>query len=127
MSASVQYNRCEAERLCNCILPESPGVARDAAPRRAWERRLVSRFRSSHHCAAHSVVNFGIEGHWRLIDLVWLWFRSPHFGLAGRVMRTSGPPHWAFGNLSAEASREQDELPLGTVGSGRRLACGASK
>src|SRR4051812_20761265 len=26
-----------------------------------------------------------------------------------------------------ETSREQDELPLGTVGSGRRLACGASK
>ena len=26
-------------------------------------RRLVSRFRSSHHCAAHSFANFGIEGH----------------------------------------------------------------
>ena len=29
----------------------------------------------------------------RLIDLVWLWFRSPHFGLAARMMRTSEPPH----------------------------------
>src|SRR5262245_7839382 len=27
------------------------------------------------------------------IDLVWLWFRSPHFGLAARMMRTSEPPH----------------------------------
>src|SRR5262245_37914453 len=27
-------------------------------------------------------------------DLVWLWFRSPHFGLAARLMRTSEPPHW---------------------------------
>jgi len=50
---------------------------------------LVSRFRSSHHCAAHSFANFEIEGHQQLIDLAWLWFRSPHFGLAARVMRTS--------------------------------------
>src|SRR5262245_48135616 len=28
------------------------------------------------------------------IDLVWLWFRGPHFGLAARMMRTSEPPHW---------------------------------
>src|SRR5204863_8352440 len=27
--------------------------------------------------------------------LVWLWFRSPHFGLAARMMRTSEPPHYA--------------------------------
>ena len=52
---------------------------------------LVSRFRSSHHCAAHSFANFEIEGHQQLIDLAWLWFRSPHFGLAARVMRTSEP------------------------------------
>src|SRR4051812_45091270 len=26
------------------------------------EHELVSRFRSSHHCAAHSFANFGIEG-----------------------------------------------------------------
>src|SRR6516165_4221958 len=55
---------------------------------------LVSRFRSSHHCAAASFANFGIEGHQQLIDLVWLWFRSPHFGLAEKMMRTSEPPHW---------------------------------
>src|SRR6476469_1503814 len=54
---------------------------------------LVSRFRSSHHYAARSLANFGIEGHWQLIDLVWLWFRSPHFGLAAEMMRTSEPPH----------------------------------
>src|SRR5205085_9251248 len=59
------------------------------------QRALVSRFRSSHHCAAASFANFGIEGHWQLTDLVWLWFRSPHFGLAARMMRTSEPPHWS--------------------------------
>jgi len=31
--------------------------------------------RNSHHCAAASFANFAIEGHWQLIDLVWLWFR----------------------------------------------------
>jgi hypothetical protein len=33
---------------------------------RAWHvkvGKLVSRFRSSHHCAAASFANFGIEGH----------------------------------------------------------------
>src|SRR3954462_16043662 len=54
----------------------------------------VPRFRSSHHCAVRSLANFGIEGHSQLIDLVWLWFRSPHFGLAAEMMRTSEPPHW---------------------------------
>ncbi|MGH6768207.1 MAG: DUF5615 family PIN-like protein [Xanthobacteraceae bacterium] len=28
-----------------------------------YPRMLVSRFRSSHHCAAPSFANFGIEGH----------------------------------------------------------------
>src|SRR5262249_58635536 len=55
--------------------------------------RRVPRFRSSHHFAARSFANFGIEGHYQLIDLVWLWFRSPHLGLAARAMRTSEPPH----------------------------------
>src|SRR5690606_34799975 len=55
--------------------------------------RLVSRFRSSHHCAAPLFANFGIEGHWQLIDLVWLWFRSPHDEPAAGMMRTSEPPH----------------------------------
>src|SRR3979409_353154 len=54
---------------------------------------LVSRFRSSHHSAPPSFANFGIEGPQQLIDLVWLWFRSPHFGLDARTMRTSEPPH----------------------------------
>src|ERR1700751_282785 len=30
-------------------------------------------------------------------DLVWLWFRGPHLGLAARMMRTSEPPHWPGG------------------------------
>src|SRR5262249_41099581 len=47
---------------------------------------------------APSFANFGIEGHWQFIDLVWLWFRSPHFGLAARIMRTSEPPHWHDAN-----------------------------
>src|SRR5205807_7395480 len=69
---------------------------------------LVSRFRSSHHCAAASFANFGIEGHYQLIDLVWLWFRSPHFGLAARMMRTSEPPHWdqARGGIGARGGAE---------------------
>jgi hypothetical protein len=29
----------------------------------------------------------------KLLILVWLWFRSPHEGLAAEVMRTSEPPH----------------------------------
>src|SRR5215468_1513205 len=61
-------------------------------PRDFSDDSLVSRFRSSHHRAAASFANFGIEGHYQLIDLVWLWFRSPHFGLAARMMRTSEPP-----------------------------------
>src|SRR5215204_6488839 len=65
----------------------------------------VSRFRSSHHCAARSLANFGIEGHQQLIDLVWLWFRSPHFGLAAEMMRTSEPPHWCVVDLIKDASR----------------------
>src|SRR6516164_8699836 len=28
-----------------------------------------------------------------LLNLVWLWFRSPHVGLAARMMRTSETPH----------------------------------
>jgi hypothetical protein len=28
-----------------------------------FPEQLVSRFRSSHHCAARSFANFGIEGH----------------------------------------------------------------
>src|SRR5262249_34213728 len=30
---------------------------------RKWQRALVPRFRSSHHSAARSFANFGIEGH----------------------------------------------------------------
>src|SRR5262245_57677965 len=29
----------------------------------------------------------------KFIDLVWLWFRSPHLGLVARMKRASEPPH----------------------------------
>jgi hypothetical protein len=64
-----------------------PGQDFEVSAVRAWQvkvGKLVSRFRSSHHCAAVSFANFGIEGHYQLIDLVWLWLRSPHFGLANK-------------------------------------------
>jgi len=28
--------------------------------------------------AASSFAKVGIEGHWQVVDLVWLWFRNPH-------------------------------------------------
>jgi len=34
------------------------------------------------HFAASTFANFGFEGHQQIIDLVWLWFRSPHCELA---------------------------------------------
>jgi hypothetical protein len=58
--------------------------SRPFVPGKSKVGKLVSRFRSSHHCAAVSFANFGIEGHYQLIDLVWLWLRSPHFGLANK-------------------------------------------
>src|SRR6476660_6442448 len=73
-----------------------PGPSQYAGPFFISTFGLVSRFRSSHHYAARSIANFGIEGHQHLIDLVWLWFRSPHFGLAAEMMRTSEPPHQAI-------------------------------
>src|SRR6185437_2187039 len=30
----------------------------------------------------------------KLIDLAWLWFKSPHNEVAAKMMRTSEPPHW---------------------------------
>src|SRR5215472_13580705 len=33
------------------------------------------------------------KGHWQIIELVWLWFRTPHAGLAAVLMRISEPPH----------------------------------
>src|SRR5258708_35845940 len=87
------------------------GLARARVRSLEIEHGLVSRFRSSHHCAATSFANFGIEGHWQLIDLVWLWFRSPHFGLAARMMRTSEPPHWDIRALSQTVAGR----PCGTL------------
>jgi hypothetical protein len=54
---------------------------------------LVSRFRSSHHCAAHSFANFGIKGTLAIydssavLDLKFLHKR------AAIVIGTSNPPH----------------------------------
>jgi hypothetical protein len=50
---------------------------RDLRVRKVWRRaaadaavagRIVSRFRSSHHCAAHSFANFGIKGTLAIYD-----------------------------------------------------------
>src|SRR5262245_54928041 len=78
---------------------------------------LVSRFRSSHHCAARSFANFGIEGHWQLIDPVWLWFRSPHFGLGpregcGLLNRHTGAEGGA--NCGARSSERPAKISLET-------------
>ena len=54
---------------------------------------LVSQFRSSHHSAAIPLRTSESKDAPPLIDLVWLWFRSPHAELAARTMRTSEPPH----------------------------------
>ena len=63
--SSVRTLRAEgtarrAKRISQSMTPKSglPVFGKDHAP----PRRLVSRFRSSHHCAAHSFANFGIKG-----------------------------------------------------------------
>src|SRR5579883_3111260 len=56
----------------------------------------VSRFRSSRQYAAPSFANFGIEGHWQLIDLVGLWFRSRRDECEAQMMRTAGLPHYSL-------------------------------
>jgi hypothetical protein len=53
-----------------------------AAEKCIQSRKRVSGFRNSHGGPGASFVNFGIEGHWQLIDLVSLWFRNPHDELA---------------------------------------------
>jgi tripartite tricarboxylate transporter family receptor len=55
-SSSAPISRSSSE-------PEPFGRDRSISFRRRVNRRLVSRFRSSHHCAAPSFANFGIEGH----------------------------------------------------------------
>src|SRR5215472_12045165 len=42
------------------------------------------------------------KGTSNLLNLVWLWFRSPHLGLAARMMRTSEPPH--LGTMAARTA-----------------------
>jgi hypothetical protein len=37
--------------------------------------------------------SLNLEAKRNLIDLVWLWFRSPHCELAAEMMWTSEPPH----------------------------------
>ena len=49
--------------------------------------------RSSHHCAARSFATSESKDTSNLLNIVWLWFRSSHFGFATRMMRTSEPPH----------------------------------
>jgi hypothetical protein len=63
-----------ARRPSTAALGQSQTARMATAPLRwmcqAAQNGLVSRFRSSHHCVATSFANFGIEGHWQLIDLV---------------------------------------------------------
>jgi uncharacterized protein YdeI (YjbR/CyaY-like superfamily) len=37
---------------------------------------------------------------------VWLWFRSPHFGLAAIMMRTSEPPHSEGADMTEEVASD---------------------
>jgi hypothetical protein len=53
----------------------------------------VSRFRSSSHFAEPHFEPRNRKDTSKPIDLVWLWFRSPHSELAATMMRTSEPPH----------------------------------
>ena len=67
-------------------LPLRPRAIR--TPPDSRSRALVSRFRSSHHCAAHLFANFGIKGHTVYCeDLKFLHKR------AAIMIGTSNPPH----------------------------------
>ena len=90
--------RVRLPALCHNVAHFGPGRNRERkAPRlhSLLQSGLVSRFRSSHHCAAPSFANFGIKGTLANL-LIWcgFWFRSPHFDSL-RVMWTSEPPHRA--------------------------------
>src|SRR5262249_30033391 len=52
-------------------------------------------------------------------DLVWLWFRSPHFGLAAKMMRTS-EPHTSAPHHSAGRARRHFFVRPFFVGHGAR-------
>ena len=52
-----------AGRGAGLFPPADQGLGRVRARGQDRAAGLVSRFRSSHHCAARSVANFGIEGH----------------------------------------------------------------
>src|SRR5579872_6586229 len=54
---------------------------------------LVSRFRSSYHFSEPHFELRNRKDPGKPIDLVWLWFRSPHDEPAAQMMRTSEPPH----------------------------------
>src|SRR6476660_1079973 len=58
-----------AERRCRLIIVSSPRRKTAALLLCTFVMHtLVSRFRSSHHCAAHSLANFGIDGTLALYD-----------------------------------------------------------
>jgi len=89
---------------------------------------------SSHHYAAASFANLGIEGHKQLIDLVRFWFRIPHDELAARTLRTSEPATLgAFGIIAVKPLahflarlEERDALLIDRhMGAGTRIASGA--
>ena len=89
----IRPGRGVGRRLTSRKIPPCCPIATESAPRHIddWGQCPDSEVRL---IVPHApFANFGIVGHWQLIDLVWLWFRSPHLGLAGRMMRTSEPPH----------------------------------
>jgi hypothetical protein len=53
----------------------------------------VSRFRSSYHLARAHLRTSESKDTSNALNLVWLWFRSPQFGLAATTLRISEPPH----------------------------------
>jgi hypothetical protein len=72
-------------------------VAREVANEREKSRgTLVSRFRSSQHFSEPRFELRNRKDTSKPIDLVWLWFRSPHDQPAAQKMRTSEPPYQGF-------------------------------
>ena len=69
--------------------PLCHSVASDQCP--DSEVRIISR---------RPLLRTSDRGHWQTIDLVWLWFRSPHDKVAAQMMRTSEPPHWSRQRIS---------------------------
>ena len=64
------------------------------ADRKRGSFALVSRFRSSSPFAEPRFELRNRKDTSKSMDLVWLWFRSPHNEPAATMLRTSEPPHY---------------------------------